>query len=232
MLSVFLPQRCVSCSDNGIGSKQLTRYLCSRCIRILDALEPPSEVDIKGRLDSVLSLDYRLALSSYPFQHDSVTQSVIHAVKYTGMPRLGRILGQTLASTHRDLSREFDLLIPVPLHRTRQAERGFNQAEVLAAGIADVWPQAQILPHGVARRTRPTKTQTQLSIQERIENVRGAFSIREKHFAKITGKRVALIDDVLTTGATLASLAEAVSVAQPASLSFLTLAAAERSASS
>ena len=148
-------------------------------------------------------------------------QSIIHSFKYAGMPRLavafGRLLGEEFAL-------ESKLIIPVPLHRTRRAERGYNQAEMLAKGIQERrgW---QIVP--ALRRTRATPSQTQLSVPERIENMRGAFALT-RHAADIQDKHILLVDDVMTTGSTLASAAEALLAARPKSISTLTLAVVQK----
>src|SRR4051812_6225301 len=101
MLSVFLPKLCISCGETSAASSDLGSYLCERCLRILDASESPIEDDIRSRLERVLdSIDFGVVRSSYAFQTESVTQSLIHGVKYTGMPRLGRMLGRRFAAQH------------------------------------------------------------------------------------------------------------------------------------
>jgi ComF family protein len=98
--------------------------------------------------------------------------------------------------------REFDVIVPVPLHPARQRERGFNQASLLALALRDR-VAAPIKP--LLERVRYTTTQTAFDRTERIENLHGAFRLRRK--ADVRGLRVLLIDDVLTTGATLSECA-------------------------
>ena len=97
---------------------------------------------------------------------------------------------------------EFDLIVPVPLHPTKQRERGFNQAAVLAQALS----KRTSLPVGKAlRRVRYTKTQTAFDRAERMQNLRHAFCLRPR--ADVQGLRVLLVDDVLTTGSTLSECA-------------------------
>jgi len=92
-----------------------------------------------------------------------------------------------------------DLVIPVPLHRARHRERGFNQSDVLAEGISEA--TSVPLARGALRRKRNTRDQTYLNALQRAENVKGAFAVEEPD--RIDGKKVILVDDVMTTGATL-----------------------------
>ncbi len=114
-----------------------------------------------------------------------------------------------------------DLLIPVPLHRKRIAERGFNQSALLAREIGAVL-HIPTAPDALVR-TRPTSSQSRMqSRRQRAENLRGAFALRPG--VRIAGKRVCIIDDVVTTGATLEACARALLASRPASLVGVTLA--------
>ncbi len=114
---------------------------------------------------------------------------------------LAKALGNILATNCQrflDLS-AYDLLIPIPLHKSRLRERGFNQALVLAREIEKRFPLP--LDYLNLQRIRDTQPQINLKEKERRKNVRGAFGLREKQ--KVKGKRILLIDDVYTTGATV-----------------------------
>lgn len=227
MFSLFLSERCLHCehpidpSRNPSANDKLSRYLCEVCIRILDYQEAPDEDSIRTQFHRVASsLEIAHCRSAYSFAAKSPVQSIVHAFKYSGMPRLAAHFGRSIAGL---APREAEVIIPIPLHRTRMAERGYNQAEALARGIAER-RDAAIL-HAL-RRTRPTPTQTHLSIPERIENVRGAFAL-SRDARKIEGKHALIVDDVMTTGSTLASAAETLLEARPKSISILVLAVAE-----
>ncbi|MEM8600325.1 MAG: phosphoribosyltransferase family protein [Bacteroidota bacterium] len=126
-------------------------------------------------------------------------------LKYGNRPHLGDALGRWLAESLPEAS--FDLVVPVPLHGQRLLARGYNQSARLARGAAS----ARELPYheGLLRRARPTRTQTKLGHGERWDNVRGAFVLpsASTEEGQIEGRHVLLVDDVMTTGATLAAAA-------------------------
>jgi ComF family protein len=128
-------------------------------------------------------------------------QILIHNFKYRRKTTLGKGLGRRLGEILKkeSLLEEIDYLIPVPLHPSRQRERGYNQSKILGQGISDM--TALPLLDRVLLRKKNTKDQTDLSPEEREENVRDAFAVRDNSVLK--GKGVLLIDDVMTTGATL-----------------------------
>jgi len=132
---------------------------------------------------------------------DDHYKKLIHRFKYDKKIPLGKRLAQSLGQAvaqERDFA-SCDLVIPVPLHRARHRERGFNQSEVLADGVS----QAINLPLAkeILKRKKNTKDQTYLNAQQRAENVRDAFVVAQPK--KINDKKVVLVDDVITTGATL-----------------------------
>jgi ComF family protein len=154
---------------------------------------------------------------------DDHYQKLVHRVKYEKKIHLGRRLAQRLGeSTSEDKCfAGCDMVIPVPLHRARQRERGFNQSEVLAEGISRVMGVS--LTKDVLTRKRNTKDQTYLNARQRAENVKGAFVVTQPE--KTDGKRVILVDDVMTTGATLNECARVLQEAGAAGVFAATLAA-------
>jgi ComF family protein len=198
----------------------LSHYLCEVCLQILESQEPPNEEYFRNQFHRVAPmLEFAYSGSAYSFVADSPMQSIIHAFKYSGMQRLATKLGRGISGL---APASTAVLIPVPLHRTRMAERGYNQAEALARGIAKR-SNCQVIR--AVKRVMPTPTQTNRTLPERIENVRDAFSLT-RHASKIKGKNVLIVDDVMTTGSTLASVAETILLAKPKSVSILALAAA------
>jgi ComF family protein len=152
-------------------------------------------------------------------------RSMIHRMKYHGRWELAEALADRLwlAGDVQELLRASDCLVPVPLHWTRQIERGFDQADVMARRLGR---RVGIRSRKAAVRIRPTGTQTGLVAGwKRHENVRGAFAMTHPHW--IRGRHVTIVDDVLTTGATARSLASALSEGAPASVSLLVLAVAD-----
>jgi ComF family protein len=134
-------------------------------------------------------------------------RSCIHALKYQGNKRLAAPLGTILAQAYRLYGMQADLMIPVPLHKTREQERGFNQAQLLAEECArrlTIPLNLQLL-----ERTRPTQVQAHLTASERQQNVAGAFECQPEAATKqlLERKIIVIVDDVCTTGATLEACA-------------------------
>lgn len=160
-------------------------------------------------------------------------RTAILRMKFQGRERLGLKLGGLLAArwhwVEENLDSESPLLVPVPLHVSRQKERGFNQAELLAAGLRRELEKRRerqpIRPETRAvRRTRVTIPQTGLSLRQRHENVRGVFSVVAPD--RLSGREAVLVDDVMTTGATVSACAGALKRAGARKVLVLTLARA------
>jgi len=152
-------------------------------------------------------------------------KDLIHSLKYQRRWTAGEFLADRLLNHRhvRDLVEGADVLAPVPLHVLRQWGRGYNQAAVIARHLAKACGKPLVRP---LARTRNTQTQTHLaSRQKRLENLKDAFRIRDAR--AVAGKRVLVIDDVMTTGATLQSVARTLRAAKPASLDALVLAVAD-----
>ena len=141
-------------------------------------------------------------------------RDAIHALKYDGLipaaRRLGRMLGQAIGELAADLPAEL-LVVPVPLHRSKSAHRGFNQARLLAshalAQLRETHPGWDLtLASSTVVRQRATKTQAGLTPRQRRQNVRGAFVVADPQAVK--DRNVILVDDIMTTGATVRSVAQ------------------------
>ena len=135
------------------------------------------------------------------FRKSGIVQNLLHELKYNNHPEVGVRLGQAygLELLQSGFDKEFDLIIPVPLHASRKRQRGYNQSAKFAAGLSEVmkikWDES------ISVRMQSTATQTRKSKAERWENVRDVFSVDTN--GNIKGKRILLVDDVITTGATL-----------------------------
>lgn len=163
------PPLCERCGDPMAS----TARICSRCRRL------------PGRIDAVRAVGV----------YDGTLRAIVHAFKYDGRRSLARPLAALMRMRGRDLIEGADLAVPVPLHRSRRRERGFDQASDLARHIG--------LPVVAAlKRTRATAIQATLPAAKRHGNVRDAFAIA-RIGTSIAGRRILLIDDVATTGATL-----------------------------
>jgi ComF family protein len=154
--------------------------------------------------------------------YDGALRSLIHLLKYSGMrplaPALSLLMDRALPIDDR-----YDLIVPVPLHWRRRWRRGFNQAELLAREVSK---HRRIPILNALRRSKPTANQAGLTSAGRRRNIAGAFQARAG--TDLRGKRVLLIDDVFTTGATASACAVALKKAGSGTVSLLTLARAER----
>ncbi len=159
--------------------------------------------------------------SSFGFYEGSL-RSLIHLFKYSGMKPLAPCLGRFLERAI-PVDEAYDLVVPVPLHWRRKWQRGFNQAELLARHLAR---RRQLPMMNALRRRKAAGVQATLTVAARRRNVAGAFSAVSS--ADLTGKRVLLIDDVMTTGATAAACAAALKRGGAKSVSLLTLARVDR----
>jgi len=199
----------------------LTEPGCRVCGRHFVGLPAPLACDACRRQPP--PVDRARAVAAY---RDGM-RAAIHALKYRGRTavaaplaalladRGGRLLGDAVG-----LPPALDALVPVPLHPARLAERGFNQAALLAAPCAAAWGRP-LLTRALVR-VRPTRPQTDLDADARRENVAGAFAVRRP--AEVAGRHLLLVDDVLTTGATVRAAARALRDAGAASVGVLVLA--------
>lgn len=149
-------------------------------------------------------------------------RTLIHLFKYSGVRPLARVFGRYLKRA-LPLDRQFDVVVPMPLHWKRRWHRGFNQAALLAREVAR---RFDVPVSNVVRRSRATPSQAGLTHAKRRANVRGAFKV--KRGTRLDGLRVLLIDDVLTTGATAAACARELKRAGAAHVTVLALARTDR----
>lgn len=200
-LDLLFPPHCAGCKKTGY-------ILCSTCYASIKRLSPP----FCRYCHAPLAVDnFCQKCTCHPLRFNGLwmagayqepLRSYIHAFKYNGNKRLAQPLGSLLAQTYKRTGLVADMIVPVPLHTKRQQQRGYNQAQLLAEVCS-----AQLgLPLYVSllTRVRATASQTHLSINERLQNVTGAFLLNPNANARTLAKRnILLIDDVCTTGATL-----------------------------
>ena len=214
LLDIFLPPRCHICRTLIPGSGPL--HICDSCYAGLPIISPPfcsiCGIPLQGTGEShpcgrciTAPPPYRAARAA--LRHEGACRDLIHAFKYRGKSQLRRPLGLLTARLLADFSQSCqpDLLVPVPLHRSRLRSRGFNQSVLLAELLAKQWQiplQRQLL-----QRTRATTPQMELTRTERLTNLQGAFKVRDNTL--VSDRRIMLVDDVFTTGSTLAACATA-----------------------
>jgi ComF family protein len=218
-VQLFFPRICVGCERPLLRGEH---WLCSHCLLDLPAtnyhrwLGNPVYERLLGRLP-VTS-----AQAFLHFRKDSIAQRLLHELKYNGQPELGVFLGRVYGERLTSETRErWDAIVPVPLHPTRQRRRTYNQSERFATGLAEQVdaPVAQLLV-----REQATETQTRKDRAHRWENMQHAFCVADA--AAVTGKRILLVDDVITTGATLEACGHKLWAAGCAALSIACIAEA------
>ncbi len=193
----FLPRIC-PCCDKKLGLNE--KMVCDNCLRKLASVKNDRlELEFEKKFYSKKIISgFR---SVYIFEKDTEIQSVIHALKYENRFKIGLFLGDVLGKRIKDemVSWQIDAIIPIPLHRLKKVERGYNQSLYIAEGLSSR-TNVSLLKDAVKRR-RFTESQTKLNLSEREKNVKDAFSVRKPD--KIKNKNLLLIDDVITTGATI-----------------------------
>lgn len=235
LLAIAIAPCCAAC--DGRLETALSSVVCDRCWGAIRRLSPPFCDGCGGPLPSwrPTSLERgrcarcrrrkRLVLRVTAVgEHEGALRAIIHAWKYGGRRSLGGELASLLVAAGKDVLASADAVVPVPLHPRRLRARGFNQADDLASRLA--LPIARVL-----RRNRHTRSQVDLPSAQRHANVRGAFVLargwtRPSPVTRIVNRRLVLVDDVTTTGATLEACARVLRAAGAAEVSALTLARA------
>jgi ComF family protein len=183
-----------------------TKKICEKCWGTIPALAKDHFLYQKTR-NKLLDEGYIDDLiSCYVFEKEGPFQHIAHALKYQEYKSLGIELGKQIGELIRNRVGEIDIIVPVPLHRVKYRERGYNQSECIAQGIASVIDKPIIVD--AIRRVRHTQTQTKLNLQERYFNMKDAFEILPDATTKLYAKSCLLVDDVITTGATTNSCAK------------------------
>ena len=209
----LFPSRAV-CLNCGDPSSLEEEWLCARC-----------RARLKPGIHAVQSDEWPedgVSRAWFALYYEEPIARLIRAFKYDGVYRLAPFFISCMRSLLATIRSEgFDCVVPVPLHEKRLRERGFNQAEVMAALISQ---ETGIPLRDVLRRTRNTKRQARLPVTSRRENVHGAFTCA----CRLSGLRVLLVDDVFTTGSTANSCAKALRLAGARDAQALTLAGSRR----
>jgi ComF family protein len=206
LLNLFVdfvyPPLCLSC-------KQLLEkggdHVCPECWNSIGVvtndlslfIETERKLADSGVVDGLVSL--------YVFEKEGVFQTIVHHLKYGGVQALGVELGRRLGGAMTERGVHADGIIPIPLHKRKLRERGYNQAERIAAGISEV--TGIPMRADIVRRKKYTGTQTMLSLDERHENMLNAFESVARTRNEVKGRIFVVVDDVITTGATIEACA-------------------------
>lgn len=202
ILNLFYPRVCAACGEVLLKDEET---VCLKCRFLLPKTGYENHADNPLAQSFYGRVRFHAVTACYFFAKSGKVQHLIHQLKYKGNKETGVFLGQQLGETIKGapLFQGIDYLIPVPLHPKRERKRGYNQSLMIARGISEVTGIA--IGDKYLVRAVNTATQTKKSSEERFKNVKDIFEVR---FAdELKGKHVLLVDDVLTTGATLESCA-------------------------
>jgi ComF family protein len=194
------PPVCLTC--NNLRTNRSSK-VCANCWSALTPITDahPTWQEIKGKFRQEGVVED--VMSYYLFEKEGKLQEIVHLLKYRGIRSVGIELGRIVGGcVKRDLRLvSADYLLPVPLHRIKRRERGYNQSEYICEGISEV-TNIPVNSSLLVRR-KYTHSQTQLNIDERRQNVGDAFMIEEKYLPVVKDKTFILVDDVITTGSTI-----------------------------
>jgi ComF family protein len=220
-LDIIYPRTCEACGESLLGGENL---ICMNCM--IDLPRTNSHIQ---RLDKVSNrfwgkIPVTDTITFMKFSKKGKVQKLLHELKYRNKPEVGMYLGKIYGVDLKAVGfdKKVDLIIGVPLHPTKLIQRGYNQADCIAEGLSE----ALEVPFetNAVKRLIHTDTQTKKSRIERFQNVENIFEVIDAE--KIKNKRIAIVDDVLTTGSTLESLGITLLNAEAKEISIVTIAAA------
>lgn len=197
-VGLFFPRYCAGCDDALARGEQL---ICTRCILEMPRTGYHLEIDNPFYQKLRVRLPVQYVVSMFRFVKAGAVQNILHTLKYQNKPELGQLLGKIYGNElmASDYSGKFDLIVPVPLHKNKKRLRGYNQSEEFGKGLGE----SLMVPCSdeIMKRLQVTTTQTKKSRLRRWENVKEVFAVDD--IKSVAGKRILLVDDVVTTGATL-----------------------------
>lgn len=221
MMDLAWPNLCLLCERPLIKGE---KHLCMNCLYEMPKTEFKSFLSNLAADRFFGKIPFEKATAGYHYQKESKVQAALELLKYKGDKELGDCLGGFIGSKlmSEGFFKNIDVIVPVPLHRSKEKKRGYNQSEWIAKGLSRV----SGIPFDTANlcRIAENPTQTTKSIWERWENVQGLFSLNYPE--SLSGKHILLVDDVLTSGSTLTACGQAVLNATEAKVSFFALALA------
>ncbi len=215
---LFFPHVCAGCSSDQLGQQS---QICIQCLQGLHYTQFSAYVNNPVEKKFIGRVPVQKATAQFYFSKSSVLQQLVFNFKYAGNKELGIQLGRSMGTSLNEAVRfaDINMLIPVPLAPKKLRKRGFNQSTILCKGISEItgWP----VDDKTVQRLTANTTQTRKDRVQRWENVQGIFGISNPQ--PLQNKHVLLVDDVITTGATLEACAQALLTVPGLQVSIATL---------
>ncbi|WP_448519000.1 ComF family protein [Rhodoflexus sp.] len=203
-VQLAFPSLCAGCRSALLAEECMVCTVCRLGFPLTYFHNSPDDNPLFDKFKGRLPISYAAAFAY--FSDGGIVQSLAHQVKYDGNRELGVYLGRWYGSylAQSDLSSRFDCLVPVPLHKQRQKERGYNQSACFAKGISQV--TGIPMREDLVFRCKSTTSQVRMNQEQRVENTNKAFQLLPN--ARINHLRILFVDDVITTGATIEACIE------------------------
>jgi competence protein ComFC len=222
-LALIYPRNCVACSNYLFKHEN---QICNYCY--LNLPKPHFHQQAQNPLEDLFygRVNVEFAASYYLFHKKGNVQKLLHAIKYTGNKQLARLLGVWFGKylSDEDKLKTADYILPVPLHEKKMKQRGYNQSEEFAKGLSEILNLK--IDNTCLKRKNYTMTQTSKSKYERWENVEDVFVLNNPDVLK--NKHIVLVDDVITTGATLEACCNVLNKVEGIKISLLSIACATK----
>ena len=218
ILNIVYPSLCCSCGDALTRNEELICFSCRNLLPKVSGIDFQNN-EITNRF--LGKIDVSFASAFLYFHKEGITQNILHQFKYNNYPEIGVLLGKWFAHDLANMSfpKDIDLIIPVPLHPKKQRKRGYNQSHYFAQGLSEITGIATDFETLI--RVQYQKSQTSKSKEQRWKNVKDAFEVVANQNTE--NRHILLVDDIITTGATMEACARQLYANGAAQVSIATL---------
>lgn len=222
-MSLIYPRHCEACGTNLLKHEE---FICNLCL--INLPKSNYHIQLTNELGYVFAgrIPLKNALCFYLFEKSGRVQKLLHAIKYQNQKELAQFIGKLYAKdlVESEILKTIDLIIPIPLHAKKLKLRGYNQSEWFAKGIANELNIKQ--DAALLKKINATNTQTNKKKFERWENVEGVFELQNTDILK--NKHILIVDDVITTGATIEAAWQAIKNVEGIKVSVISIAFAAK----